>query len=214
MFPKQLEYIGHKTLQGIKCAVFTNENAPEVGSGSVEYTINQISVPMKSLDTYTTLFASKKAISISSYVGYEVTPAEISLTNSPITSCKATVTTYSLQNGDYVAKKENCSVYGLTPESSIEHTWTLGSGNRVNYKGTATGALTFETLLSQSHGYSSLLLRRYVLIASGLSSFTSSGVNPARSSPRDKPPHPANRSKNLRLKSRRVRNPIMIRLAR
>ena len=146
LFPQQLEYIGQKTLQGIKCAIFTNENIPEVGSGSVEYTVNQISVPMKSLDSYTGLFASNKAIGISSYVGYETTPAEISITNSPITSCKATAISYSLQNGEYVANDESCSVYGLTPESVIEHTWELKSGNRVIYKGTTAGALTFETL--------------------------------------------------------------------
>lgn len=150
IFPQQLEYIGKKTLKGIKCAVFTNASVPELESDYSDYTVNQISVPVGSLDAYTSLFGGQNMLIVSSYVGYESDPAEVSISNSPVTSCKATVTSYAQQDGEYVATTENRATYGLTPESAIEQTWTLADGSRVTYKGAATGALTFETLAAQA----------------------------------------------------------------
>ena len=146
VFPSKLEYIGQKTIKDVKCAIFTSLTPPEIGSGSVEYTVNQISVPFDAVDTYTALFASQKTISVSSVVGYSTIPVEINIVNTPVTSCKATATSYILQNGTYTSKKENCSAYGLTPETPIEQIWTLEDGNRVIYKTSVSNALTFETL--------------------------------------------------------------------
>ena len=148
ILPQQLEYIGQKTLKSLKCAVFTSERIPEIGSGSNEYTINQISVPSSSLDAYKSLFGSQPAIT--SWVGYKSTPVKVIVENTPVTSCKVKFISYKLQNDKYIISEEDGLATGLDPESAKDYSWTLKDGNEVIYKSINTGALTFETQPAQA----------------------------------------------------------------
>ena len=93
-------------------------------------------------------------------------------------------------------RKNQAAMLPNDAESPQVRSETFSSLPIIRKVGLRTRSLTLETLLSHSHGNSSRRLSKYVLMASEFSSLTRRGVNPARSRPRERPPHPANKSKN------------------
>ena len=150
VMPQQLSYLGRDAVKNVKCVVFTSTTPPGMEDGLSASTINQVVVPKRALDTYTAKFKTLTNTSVSSFVGYETSPVEVSVEGTAVTSCKVKFTSYVLDNGEYGSYEEESTLYGLTPDASTEYSWTLEDGNQIVYRNLVTSPLTLEPQATQA----------------------------------------------------------------